>query len=157
MIGDQDDASQGALWATIGIVAAALFGLALLAFALFLAEPAPARTLYPGQWAQVDPEIRRWFNNQIVPAGPAKGASCCSEADGVYAEEDLRNGHYWTRFQWKKWDSDSTQYAPADSEWMEVPDDTVIHDPNRHGAPVVWWWVVGNKLTIRCFAPGALF
>ncbi len=35
-----------------------------------------------------------------------------------------------------------------------VPDEAVIHDPNRNGAPVVWWgWQ--DKLFIRCYSPGA--
>jgi hypothetical protein len=36
----------------------------------------------------------------------------------------------------------------------------VIHDPNRHGAPVVWWTRASGttaataKVRIRCYAPG---
>jgi hypothetical protein len=154
MIEDPDEFDDDAFWQTVGITSAALIGLAILAFVLS-SKAAPARTLYPGQWAQVDPEMRQWFNNQKIPGGPMKGVSCCSVADGVYAQEDIRHGHYWTQFQWRKWDSAATQYVSADSDWMQVPDDAVIKDPNRHGAPVVWWGVIDEKLIIRCYAPGA--
>lgn len=56
---------------------------------------AHGRELYSGQYAQVDPAIRKWFRDQKIPGTQS---SCCSESDGVYAEEDIREGHYWTRF-----------------------------------------------------------
>src|SRR2546423_136222 len=78
-----------------------------------------------GQYAQADPKTRQWFRQQI---SPKTGGSCCNEADGIYAEEDIRNGHYWTRWE-------------GSGGWQQVPDDVVINDPNRNGAPVVWWYV----------------
>lgn len=117
---------------------------------LFLAlATGSAREAYPGQWAQVDPAIKRWFNDQKVPGTQR---TCCSEADGVYAEEDIREGHYWARFVAIQ---HNEGLAPTEisSGWMQVPDAAVIHDPNRNGAPVVWWgWQ--NGLFIRCYAPG---
>src|SRR5258708_39771303 len=58
------------------------------------------RVAYPGQYAQYSPEERRWFRNQT---SPATGGNCCNEADGVYAEEDIRQGHYWTNFHFRPW------------------------------------------------------
>ena len=109
------------------------------------------------QWAQengISDEEKHWFSNQYVPGGPAKGALCCSIADGTYAEEDIRNGHYWARFMYKKWDIPSQQMVDADSGWMPVPDEVIL-STNHHGAPVVWWQMVGATLTIRCYAIGA--
>lgn len=99
-----------------------------------------------GQYAQVDPATRHWFKSQ---KSPKTGISCCDISDGVYAEEDIRNGHYWARFV--------ANGIPVD--WMQVPDDVVIHDANRNGAPVVWFmmfWDKDNKFIpeIRCYAPG---
>jgi hypothetical protein len=117
-----------------------LFRIALLVLA---ASPAIARD--NGQYAQVDPKIRQWFRNQL---SPKTGGNCCNEADGVYAEEDIRGEHYWTRF------------PQSNGEWMQVPDDVVINDPNRNGAPVVWWYYERNpvskqrELKIRCYAVG---
>jgi hypothetical protein len=158
-----------------GVTLAALAGLAALALMLWVSTPSPARTLYPGQWAQVDPQERAWFKAQ---RSPLNGVPCCDESDGTYAEESLtppKDGatsdgkpHYWTQFSWKRCLYNGAVVAPsylpsgsrADCEdvasgWMEVPDDVVIHDPNRHGAPVVWWAVDGARVRIRCYAPGA--
>lgn len=112
-----------------------------------LTMPANAREQYPGQYAQVDPSVRQWFRNQI---SPKTGANCCSEADGSYAEEEIRGIHYWVQFTAKSYDGKSDVV----SEWMQVPDDVVIHDPNRNGAPVVWWHYLDFVLKIRCYAPG---
>ena len=38
---------------------------------------------------------------------------------------------------------------------MPVPPDAVIYDPNRNGAPVVWWYIEYGGYHIRCYAPGA--
>ena len=105
-----------------------------------------------GQWAQSDPATREWFRSQ---KNPTTKVPCCSEADGTYAEEDIRENEYWTRFGYRTWDSSGSAYREFTSEWMRVPPETVIHNPNRHGAPVVWWYFVDGKPGIRCFAPGA--
>jgi hypothetical protein len=99
-----------------------------------------------GRYAQAEPELRRWFRDQI---SPATGIVCCSEADGEFAEEDIRYdesgiGHYWTRWS-------------AHPEWMQVPDSVVIGTPNKWGRPVVWWGQdsVSGNFFIRCYAVGS--
>ena len=42
----------------------------------------------------------------------------------AYAEEDIRNRVYWTRFELTR------------GEWIAVPANVVIKDSNRNGAPV---------------------
>ena len=106
---------------------------------LVLCAPALARELYPGQYRNVPADVRQWFRSQ---KSPKTGALCCYEADGTYAEEDIRNGVYWTRFELTR------------GEWIPVPSDVVIHDPNRNGAPVVWWFYQDGRVQIRCYAPG---
>ena len=103
---------------------------------LLLCVPALARD--HGQYNTVFPEIREWFRAQ---KSPKTGALCCNEADGTYAEEDIRNGVYWTRFEQTK------------DEWI-VPSDVISKDPNRNGAPVAWWYFQEGKVQIRCYAPG---
>jgi hypothetical protein len=104
---------------------------------LVVCVPALARDY--GQYNNVSAEVRQWFRSQ---KSPKTGGLCCNEADGTYAEEDIRNGVYWTRFELTR------------GEWIAVPSDVVIHDPNRNGAPVVWWFFQDGKLQIRCYAPG---
>jgi hypothetical protein len=42
------------------------------------------------------------------------------------------------------------------SEWIDVPDDTVITEPNRVGRTIVWPYYVGGRTMIRCFMPGSM-
>ena len=65
---------------------------------LVLCVPALARD--NGQYAQVSPELRQWFRSQ---KSPKTGGLCCNEADGIYAEEDIRDGRYWTRWGGHSW------------------------------------------------------
>jgi hypothetical protein len=104
---------------------------------LFICLPVLARD--NGQYNSVSPEVRQWFRAQ---KSPKTGSLCCNEADGTYAEEDIRDGVYWTRFEL------------TNGEWIPVPTDVVIKDPNRNGAPVAWWYIQDGKLQIRCYAPG---
>lgn len=94
-----------------------------------------------GGHAQLDQKTQEWFGRQKIP-GTQK--SCCTMADGTYAEEDMRDGRYWTRF------------TAADKVWgwMIVPEEAVIHDPNRNGAPAVWYSFQDGSVEIRCYAPG---
>ncbi len=86
-------------------------------------------------WTTAD---RQWFKSQ---KSPKTGQLCCNENDGAEAEEDIRNGQYWTRW-------------PQNPFWVMVPDEVVIKDPNRNGAPVVWWWYENGVTKIQCYAPG---
>ncbi len=125
---------------------------ALLALAIILMS-STALSHDHGQWAQADPWLRDWFRSQKIPG---TNQTCCNEADGVYAEEDIRDNEYWTRFK---------PCAPnincAVTDWMRVPPHVVIRGPNQSGAPVAWYVISwhGNPpvrtVTIRCFAPGS--
>ena len=116
----------------------------VVAIIILLMAPAFAREQYPGQFAQVDPKVKDWFQEQRVP-GTEK--SCCTIADGTFAEEDIRDGQYWTRFE----------AFGSVTPWMEVPPETVIHDPNKNGAPVVWFYRDNEAapVKVRCYSPGA--
>jgi hypothetical protein len=107
----------------------------LLLVLVLLGAPALARD--NGQYEGASPDVRAWFRSQ---KSPKTGMLCCGEADGIYAEEDIREGQYWTRW--------------GAHDWQPVPQDVVIHNPNRHGAPVVWWYVDKGETRIRCYAPG---
>ena len=106
---------------------------------LFLVLCVPALARDNGQYNQVAPEIRQWFRDQ---KSPKTGMICCSEADGSEAQEDIRDGHYWTT---------SPAVAP---NWYQVPDEVVIKDPNKVGPPVVWVYYERGEVRIRCYIPG---
>jgi hypothetical protein len=82
---------------------------------------------------------RAWFEN----LGSKKGL-CCSFADGFSISDvdwDTWDGHYRVRIH---------------QEWVEVPDDAVVTEPNKVGVPVVWPYLDSNGNTqIRCFLPGS--
>ena len=97
----------------------------------------------------VPPDIRQWFRDQQEPKS---GLSCCNEADGGQAQEEIRNGKYWA--SWCLVGNSQTGECARSSGWIEVPDDVVIQGPNRAGHPVVWSYLQGGKHIIRCYSPG---
>jgi hypothetical protein len=108
-----------------------------------------AKEQYPGQYAQYPPDQRKWFREQT---SPKTGNPCCSEADGTFAEEDIREGQYWVKFTAR--DPHTGLEFPV--PWTLVPDDVIIKKPNYNGSPVVWYGLGGGSATfIRCFIPGA--
>src|ERR1700749_1129251 len=65
--------------------------------------------------------LKPWFDSLRSGKGP-----CCSDADGsAVADPDWesKDGHYRVRI---------------DGEWVDVPDDAVIKEPNRAGRTLVW-------------------
>jgi hypothetical protein len=111
---------------------------------------AHSRERYPGQYAEVDPAERQWFNGQKVPGTQE---SCCSQADGTTAEEKIEGNHYWARFMYQEWNRDTKKYDDKDSGWLMVPDEAIL-DNNHHGAPVVYWFIPNGQVMIRCYARG---
>lgn len=88
-----------------------------------------------------------WFNSQKVPAGPRVGQSCCSDNDGAFARERLQDGKL--QVQW--FDKNTNQTT----DYIDVPDDTVIMGKRSPtGEPTVWWGYQNGKQFIRCFIPG---
>ena len=92
-----------------------------------------------GQFANANPEIKAWFDRLASRKGP-----CCSDADGSAVSDvdwETSGGHYRVRI---------------DGEWVEVPDEAVITEPNRVGRTMVWPIRGYLGLTIRCFMPGSM-
>jgi hypothetical protein len=82
-----------------------------------------------------------WWNSLASGRG-----SCCSSFDGVKVEDvdwdtGGPNGGYRVRLY---------------GDWVLVPPDAVLTDPNRYGPAVVWPYKATDDTTqIRCFLPGA--
>jgi hypothetical protein len=92
-----------------------------------------------GQYANSNPEVKAWFEGLKSGKGP-----CCSDADGTAVSDvdwQSGNGHYRVRL---------------DGEWIDVPDEAVITEPNRVGRTMVWPIRGYLGLTIRCFMPGSM-
>jgi hypothetical protein len=73
-----------------------------------------------GQFKDVPPAIREWFENMRSP----KGIACCSYADGHRTGYDIRQGQYW---------------VPIEGEWYPVPPGAVIKTENPVGEAIVWY------------------
>jgi hypothetical protein len=83
--------------------------------------------------------LKPWFDRLASGKG-----LCCSFADGFSVQDvdwDTQDGHYRVRVY---------------GQWLAVPDDAVVTEPNRFGPAVVWPYNdrYGNT-QIRCFMPGA--
>ncbi|MDU3130415.1 MAG: hypothetical protein E6699_23365, partial [Bradyrhizobium sp.] len=92
-----------------------------------------------GQYANSSPELKAWFDGLRSGKGP-----CCSDADGSAVSDvdwESRNGHYRVRIE---------------GEWLDVPDEAVITEPNRVGRTMVWPMRGYQGLSIRCFMPGSM-
>jgi hypothetical protein len=90
-------------------------------------------------YAQMDPKLHAWFDHLASGKG-----LCCSFADGVSIQDvnwDTQEGHYRVRLY---------------GEWILVPDDAVVTEPNKFGLAVVWPYMdTDGQTRIRCFLPGS--
>jgi len=83
--------------------------------------------------------LKPWFDTLKSGKG-----WCCSNADGVAVSDpdwDSRNGHYRVRLG---------------GEWIDVPDEAVIKEPNRAGRTMVWPIEGPMGRSIQCFLPGTM-
>jgi hypothetical protein len=112
------------------------------AFAIFLSVPLVAVQLAhardpDGRYASSP--LHAWFE-QLA----SKKGRCCSDADGrALSDVDWtsHDGHYRVQI---------------DGEWVDVPDDALITEPNRAGPTMVWpTWLDGHP-QVRCFLPGSM-
>ena len=83
--------------------------------------------------------LKEWFDGLRSGKGP-----CCSDADGyVVADPD--------------WESDHGHYRVLiDSEWVVVPNEAVITEPNKIGRTMVWKHYIDGHPRVRCFMPGSM-
>ena len=111
--------------------------LTLLLVAL-VSPPGFARDV-DGRYAAQNPELHKWFESLRSGKGP-----CCSDADGSAVSDvdwETAGGHYRVRL---------------DGEWIDVPDEAVITEPNRIGRAMVWPIRGYMGTSIRCFMPGSM-
>jgi hypothetical protein len=83
--------------------------------------------------------LKPWFDSLKSGKGP-----CCSDADGSAVSDvdwESKDGHYRVRLE---------------GEWIDVPEDAVITEPNRIGRTMVWPLRGYLGLSIRCFMPGSM-
>jgi hypothetical protein len=118
---------------------------------LLLLLVAPALSFDNGQYQNVDPKIRSWFESIKSP----NGGPCCSIADGHPTDYEHRADGYWI----------PTPELPASHEnWMKVPPESIVYSKeNPVGMAVVWYVPYRNappngptvQWYIRCFIAGS--
>jgi hypothetical protein len=85
--------------------------------------------------------LKPWFDHLASGKG-----LCCSIADGETVADvdwDSRDGHYRVHLR---------------GNWIDVPDDAVITEPNLFGRTMVWPTSNAGtqEVIIRCFMPGSM-
>jgi len=81
--------------------------------------------------------------NGSTSSHPA-GGLCSSFADGFAVSDvdwESKDGHYRVRLE---------------NNWIDVPDDALITEPNRAGRTMVWPMRFNGEISIRCFMPGSM-
>lgn len=100
----------------------------------------------------ISKELHDWFMELKSIKGP-----CCADADGAVVKDadwESKDGHYRV-------------YLPIGgdakdgSEWVDVPDEAVIKQPNLYGRTMIWTMyssMYGGpvRTAIRCFMPGSM-
>ena len=111
--------------------------LAALIFFFFFGALVPVQARDDGRYA--NEPLRAWFDHLASGRG-----ACCSFADG-FSIQDV------------DWDSQDGKYrVRLYGEWIIVPDNAVVTEPNKFGPAVVWPYMDAQGVTqIRCFLPGA--
>jgi hypothetical protein len=113
-----------------------VFGLILSMVVACLVGSVRARDL-DGRYA--NSPLKPWFDHLASGKG-----LCCSVADGESVADpdwESKDGHYRVRLE---------------NNWIDVPDDAVITEPNRAGRTMVWPMRFDNQISIRCFMPGSM-
>jgi hypothetical protein len=58
--------------------------------------------------------------------------------------------------EWKT-TADGKHYTVyINGEWVEVPDDAVLKQPNLFGKAMVWPFYLDGRPIVRCFIPGSM-
>jgi hypothetical protein len=113
-----------------------VFGLTLGLLVACLVGGVKARDL-DGRYA--NSLLKPWFDRFASGKG-----LCCSMADGESVADpdwESKDGHYRVRLE---------------NNWVDVPDDALITEPNRAGRTMVWPIRFDNQISIRCFMPGSM-
>jgi hypothetical protein len=118
---------------------------ALLVATAMVTSPVVGRDL-DGRYK--DSPLRDWFEHLASRKG-----LCCSFADGyVVADADWQTTtdgrHYRVRVP--------LSIGGTDMDWVDVPDEAVITEPNRMGRTMVWPLYGKGNVSIRCFMPGSM-
>jgi hypothetical protein len=127
-----------------------LVAIAAIAFAIYMLALPSRHAHARDDGSHANDPLHTWFDQLASGFG-----LCCSFADGVSVED-------------VDWDTQRDASADPNAEvgvhyrvrlqgqWIDVPPEAVVTEPNKFGPAVVWPYQDENDVTkIRCFMPGA--
>ena len=125
----------------IAIASLALWLTVIFCLAAFARDP-------DGRYA--DSPLHDWFDT-LTSKG---GGPCCSQSDGATVEDP----------DWETVDNNPSVHfrVRIEGQWVDVPDDRVITEPNKSVKTMVWPVRYNDNLSrgvrfeIRCFMPGSM-
>jgi hypothetical protein len=102
------------------------------------------------------PGLNGWFRTLSAGKGP-----CCDGSDAMHLTDvdwETKDGRYRVKVPNT---GDGFQRAMhgeknIEMEWVDVPEDAVLTQPNLDGETLVWPMYGYMGKTIRCFMPGTL-
>jgi hypothetical protein len=108
------------------------FGLAVVALSCAVLSGARAHD-------KDHPELNGWFEN--LQSGEGR---CCDGSDANHIDDadwESKNGRYRVR---------------VGGEWVDVPDQALVHGPNRADRTMLWLHYIDGHPIPRCFMPGSM-
>ncbi|WP_315802347.1 hypothetical protein [Bradyrhizobium sp. SZCCHNS3002] len=85
--------------------------------------------------------LHDWFESLESARGP-----CCSDADGIVIKD----------VEWRTSKDGKHFSVYIAREWVDVPDDAVLKQPNLFGKTMVWPYYLDGHPIVRCFIPGSM-
>lgn len=144
------------------ILACYLIVMCMLAIALMWTMTLPASYGHDA----MHPELNPWFAKLRSKSSP-----CCDGSDALHLRDvewttqNKRESHFRVLVPKTaglyRAASNGQDMKKGDTEWIDVPDDALVTDPNLDHSTLVWvWYSSGFQMTdephIRCFMPGAM-
>lgn len=106
------------------------------------------------------PDLDSWYpslNSRKGPCcdGPRTDALHLQDVDWQTQEKD--GSHFRVRIPKTGPDFQrAVQGESVETEWVDVPDEAVVHEVNRAGIVLVWPMYGYMGKTVRCFLPGTM-
>lgn len=77
--------------------------------------------------------------------------------DIAWGRQDKKGSHFWVEVPKTAQDMEKGRKGePYEVERMDVPDDSVLTEPNKAGVALVWPYYGAMGRNIRCFMPGPM-
>ncbi|MGY8679893.1 hypothetical protein Q2941_19135 [Bradyrhizobium sp. UFLA05-153] len=102
-------------------------------------------------------DLSKWFEN----LHDRKGDLCCDGSEAMHLSEvdwATNGNHYRVRVPTTPWGFERAMAGATnvETEWVYVPDEALIDEPNRANMTMVWPLYGPMGVSVRCFMPGTM-